>query len=180
MCLFVNLSYVFKSVKSGETEVLKFSDAVFAVLIGIELRDQRDPYQASSGQALRREKLQIFNDLSVVKARICLVDLRIHVLYVDDKLVYDFHEPADMFLRHIQRRLDIYLPRLWSDLPEGTYEPASQRRLTSSECDSSSRRLEIQVIHTDLIQKLLRGHGKEFRPFTPCLRIEAPAASERA
>ena len=84
-----------------------------------------------------------------------------------------------MFLRHIQRSLDIQLPLLRGDPAEFLDEYAPQRRLSPSESDSSACCLKIKIIYLHAHQKLLRSHHPEGRALAPGLGIEAPAAAQR-
>ena len=121
--------------------------------------------------------MEVLYDALVVYRGIAMVDVWVHILYIDKIMVDIGCYSLQVTAFDIQRRLDINTPFFWSQFAKANDLVAPQQWLTSSKCDASIRGLEIKVIHHHLVQDVQSIHPSPHAISPQALGIQAVLAT---
>ena len=123
---------------------------------------------------------QVIYGTAVVAPCVCLVDVGVGVLDVDDPLTYDGQQALHMALLHVEGCLYGDVPLLGHRLGKLLYEHAAQTWLAAAEGDTAASGHEVEVVYAHLVEKVASGDLAP-HPFRYEARgVEAVVATERA
>ena len=105
---------------------------------------------------IRGEPRQVLPHLGVRFSRVCLVNLVVGVLDVDDEVVDERCDRLQGFQRHVERGLEGDFPATGAEGVELTDELGAQQRLPAAETDPAARGHEVEVVNPQLLVEALR------------------------
>ena len=113
-------------------------------------------------------------------ARVAVVDVGIHILHIYIIMMYVGDNGLKTLSRHVERRLQIDVPLLRTELAKLHDEVAVEQGLTASKADAAISSEEVEVVLHQLVHQLLgrRPPPNAFR--LPALAVETIAATQRA
>ena len=152
--------------------------AALHVLIGVEVGNVGHAHDDSIGVAVLQEPLQIAYRQSIVLSRVDFVNLRIHILDVNDIAVQNRVEGLQIFERHIEAGFSHNLPLVSAKFPKLLNEFDLQHRFAAAERDAAFGRQKIELVDFHLLEKLFGRIKATFFGFPRSL-VEAIFAAQR-